>query len=173
MRRHEYPNIAHYAPDLLRDRGLTRVSRHYHAWVALGLLVPTAIGGLVTLSWTGAMSGLLWGGLLRMFVLEHIIWSINSVLHMFGTRRYESRENSRNGGVLALLSLGESWHNNHHAFPESPSFGLDWYRPDPGYWLIRLLAACGLAWDLGVPSAERRMARRLSRNVESAADAAG
>ena len=120
-----------------------------------------AIGGLVYQSWTGAVSGLLWGGLVRIFVLEHIVWAINSFLHMFGAKPYESRENSRNGGVFALITLGESWHNNHHAFPESPSFGLDWYRLDPGYWLIRTLAAVGLASELKVPSRDRRDAKRV------------
>lgn len=172
MRRHEYPNIAHYAPDLIRDRSLVRVARRYYLWVVLGLALPTLVGGLVTLSWTGAVSGLLWGGLVRMFVLENIIWAINSFLHMVGTRAYASRENSRNGGVFALLTFGESWHNNHHAFPESPSFGLDWYRLDPGFWLIRALAACGLAADLKVPAPERRAARRLPADGAAPAAAA-
>ncbi|GAB3205863.1 acyl-CoA desaturase [Nocardia tengchongensis] len=162
MRRHEYPNIVHYAPDLIKDRRLVRVARLYYWWVALGLLIPTVIGGLVTMSWTGAVSGLLWGGLARIFILEHIVWAINSFLHMFGTKPYESRENSHNGGIFALVTLGESWHNNHHAFPESPSFGLDWYRLDPGYWLIRALAATGLAWDLKVPSRARISAKRIA-----------
>ncbi|WP_084528641.1 acyl-CoA desaturase [Nocardia crassostreae] len=161
MRRHEYPNVVHYAPDLLKDRGLVRISRLYHWWVGLGLLVPAIIGGLVTLSWTGAVSGLLWGGFVRIFVLEHIVWAINSFLHMFGTRPYESRENSHNGGVFALLTFGEAWHNNHHAFPESPSFGLQWYRLDPGYWLIKTLAVFGLARDLKMPSAARMEAKRI------------
>jgi stearoyl-CoA desaturase (delta-9 desaturase) len=169
MRHHEYSNVVHYAPDLLKDRPLVRVARHYHLWVVLGLLVPTLLGGLVTLSWTGAVSGLLWGGFARIFLLEHIVWAINSFLHMFGTRPYVSRENSRNGAIFALVTLGEAWHNNHHAFPESPSFGLDWYRLDPGYWLIRLLAMCGLAWDLKLPAAERREAKRVSRYDEPAA----
>ncbi|GAA1854526.1 acyl-CoA desaturase [Pseudonocardia ailaonensis] len=160
MRRHEYPNVVHYAPDLIKNRRLVRVARLYYWWVALGLAVPALIGGLVDLSWQGAVSGLLWGGLVRIFVLEHIVWAINSGLHMVGTRPYESRENSRNGGIFALLTLGESWHNNHHAFPESPSFGLDWYRLDPGFWLIRALQTGGLASDLKTPSPERRQARR-------------
>lgn len=162
MRRHEYPNIVHYAPDLIRDRRLVRVARLYYWWVALGLLVPAVVGGLVSMSWTGAVSGLLWGGLVRIFLLEHIVWAINSFLHMFGTKHYDSRENSHNGGVFALVTLGESWHNNHHAFPESPSFGLDWYRLDPGYWLIRVLAATGQAWDLKLPSEARIAAKRLA-----------
>lgn len=164
MRRHEYPNIAHYAPDLIKNRGLVRVARHYYYWVAVGFLAPALIDGVVSMSWAGALSGLLWGGLVRIFILEHIVWAINSFLHMFGTRPYASRENSRNGGIFALVTLGESWHNNHHAFPESPSFGLNWYRLDPGYWLIRLLAAGDLAWDLKLPSEERMKARRISGN---------
>ncbi|MFJ4657092.1 acyl-CoA desaturase [Nocardia sp. NPDC088792] len=162
MRRHEYPNIVHYAPDLIKDRRLVRVARLYYWWVALGLLIPAVLGGLISMSWTGAVSGLLWGGFARMFLLEHIVWAINSFLHMFGTRPYDSRENSRNGGVFALVTLGESWHNNHHAFPESPSFGLHWYRLDPGYWLIRTLAAAGLAWDLKLPSEARMAAKRIA-----------
>ncbi|MBF6270482.1 acyl-CoA desaturase [Nocardia farcinica] len=169
MRRHEYPNIVHYAPDLLKDRMLVRISRRYHWWVALGMVIPAAIGALVYQSWQGAVSGLLWGGMVRMFVLEHIVWAINSFLHMYGTRPYRARGNSRNGGIFALVSFGESWHNNHHAFPESPSFGLDWYRLDPGYWLIRLLALVGLAWDVRLPSRERIAAKRIS---PAAADAA-
>lgn len=160
MRRHEYPNVVHYAPDLIKDRSLMRVARLYYWWVGLGLLIPTVLGGLLTLSWTGAVSGLLWGGFVRIFLLEHIVWAINSVLHMVGTRPYRSRENSRNGGVFALITLGESWHNNHHAFPESPSFGLHWYRLDPGYWLIWTLETFGLAWDLKIPSADRLAAKR-------------
>lgn len=165
MRRHEYPNIAHYAPDLLKNRMLVRVARYYHYWVVLGLAIPTLIAGLVEWSWLGALSGLFWGGFVRIFVLEHIVWAINSFLHMFGTRPYDSRENSRNGGVFALVTLGESWHNNHHAFPESPSFGLEWYRLDPGFWLIKLLQAVGLASELKVPSQDRRQAKRAAKTV--------
>ncbi|AEH10335.1 MULTISPECIES: acyl-CoA desaturase [Protofrankia] len=168
MRRHEYPNVVHYAPDLIRNRALVRVARLYYYWVALGLALPALVGGLVYQSWAGAVSGLFWGGLVRMFVLEHIIWAINSFLHMFGTHPYESRENSRNGGIFALLTFGESWHNNHHAFPDSSSFGLSWYRLDPGYWLIKILALGGLAWDVKRPSEERMKASRISRNGKPA-----
>lgn len=164
MRRHEYPNVVHYAPDLIRNRALMRVARRYHVWVVLGLVLPALVGGLVDQSLMGALYGLLWGGLVRMFVLEHTIWAINSFLHMFGTRPFVSRENSRNGGIFALLTFGESWHNNHHAFPESPSFGLRWYRPDPGYWFIRACAALRLASDLKTPSERRFAARKAASN---------
>ena len=161
MRRHEYPNVMHYAPDLLKNCALLRISRHYHLWVVLGLVIPAAIVGVMEWSLTGVLMGFLWGGLVRIFVLEHIVWAINSFLHMYGTRPYESRENSRNGGFFALVTLGEAWHNNHHAFPDSASFGLNWYRVDPGYWLIVVLSACGLATDVGVPSPQRRAAKRI------------
>ncbi|MCO7192042.1 acyl-CoA desaturase [Pseudonocardia alni] len=169
MRRHEYPNIAHYAPDLLRNRRLVNVSRHYYWWFALGVAVPTVIGGLVHLSWQGALAGLLWGGFVRVFLLEHIIWAINSFLHRWGSKPYDSRENSRNGAVFSLLTFGESWHNNHHAFPSSPNFGLQWYRPDPGYWLIRGLSAVGLASDLKNPAAEQIAAKRIRTDERKAA----
>ncbi|EFC83521.1 Stearoyl-CoA 9-desaturase [Parafrankia sp. EUN1f] len=164
MRRHEYPNVVHYAPDLIKDRALIRVARRYNLWVALGLALPAAIGGIIDQSLVGAFYGLLWGGLVRIFLLEHVIWAINSFLHMFGTRPFVSREKSRNGGIFSVLTFGESWHNNHHAFPESPSFGLRWYRPDPGFWFIRTCAALGLASDLKTPSARRIAARRTAAN---------
>jgi stearoyl-CoA desaturase (delta-9 desaturase) len=168
MHRHDYPNIVHYAPDLLKNRTLVRVSRAYYWIVVAGILLPALIAGLVYQSWTGALSGLFWGGFVRIFLLEHIVWAINSFLHSYGTKPYESREQSRNGGIFALVTLGEAWHNNHHAFPESASFGLDWYRADPGYWLIRLLAAGGLASDIGLPTPERRAAKRITRTAAAA-----
>jgi stearoyl-CoA desaturase (delta-9 desaturase) len=163
MHRHEYPNIAHYAPDLIRNRRLVKVARLYYYWVGLGLLIPFVAGAIAYQSWQGAVSCLLWGGFVRIFVLEHIIWAINSFLHMFGTKAYDSREHSHNGGIFALVSLGESWHNNHHAFPSSPNFGLSWYRLDPGYWLIKIFAALGLASELKVPSEERLKAKRIDK----------
>ncbi len=166
MHRHDYPNIVHYTPDLLKNRALVRVSRAYYWIVVAGILLPALIAGLVYQSWTGALSGLLWGGFVRIFLLEHIVWAINSFLHSYGTKPYDSREQSRNGGIFALVTLGEAWHNNHHAFPESASFGLDWYRADPGFWLIRLLAAGGLVWDIGLPTSERRAAKRITRAPE-------
>ncbi|MHA6159653.1 acyl-CoA desaturase [Pseudomonas sichuanensis] len=160
MKEHDYPNVAYYAPDLLRDPLVARTARHYYSWVALGLVLPAILGGLLSQSWWGALTGFLWGGAVRMFVVGHIIWSINSLLHRFGTRPYQSRDFSRNGGVFGLLTFGEAWHNNHHAFPESPSFGLQWSVFDPGYWVIRGLNLAGLAWDLRVPSAQRRTSRK-------------
>lgn len=155
MAGHPYPNVVQYAPDLLRDKALVWVGRRYYTWVALGLLVPSLLCALLRQQWIGLLTGLLWGGVVRMFVLEHFIWALNSLCHMVGTRKYRTRDRSRNIGVLAPLIFGESWHHNHHAFPASAWFGLAWFRPDPGYWFIRGLAFLGLARDVNVPTQDQ------------------
>jgi stearoyl-CoA desaturase (delta-9 desaturase) len=161
MIEHDYPNVARYVPDLMAERTLVAVNRYY-SWVLLGLAIPAAIGGLVTASWWGAVTGLLWGGIVRMFVVEQTMSAINSVMHTFGRRPFATRDdNSRNLGVMALLGWGEGWHNNHHAFPYSAAFGLHWYELDPGFLLIRLLSALGLAWDVKVPSQDKIARRRV------------
>jgi stearoyl-CoA desaturase (Delta-9 desaturase) len=161
MIEHDYPNVAHYVPDLMADRTLLTVNRHYYGWVALGLLIPAAIGGVVAGTAWGALTGLLWGGVVRMFVVEQSMSAVNSVMHTFGTRPFVTRDdNSRNFGLLALLAWGEGWHNNHHAFPYSAAFGLRWFEFDPGYFFIRLLESLGLAWNVKVPSLEKIALRR-------------
>lgn len=167
MIEHDYPNVAHYVPDLMADRTLLAVNRYYYSWVVLGFLLPAAIGGLVAGSAWGAFSGLLWGGVVRMFVVEQSMSAINSVMHTFGARPFLTRDdNSRNLGLMALLAWGEGWHNNHHAFPYSAAFGLRWYEFDPGFLFIRLLEALGLAWNVKVPSAEKVALRRVQAGAE-------
>jgi stearoyl-CoA desaturase (delta-9 desaturase) len=161
MIEHDYPNVAHYVPDLMADRTLIAVNRHYYVWVLLGLLVPTVVGGLVACSLWGAMSGFLWGGIVRMFVVEQAMSAVNSVMHTIGSRPFATRDdNSRNLGVMAWLAWGEGWHNNHHAFPYSAAFGLRWFEFDPGFLFIRLLETLGLAWNIKVPSPEKIALRR-------------
>jgi stearoyl-CoA desaturase (Delta-9 desaturase) len=169
MIEHDYPNVAHYVPDLMAERTLVAVNRFYYTWVLLGLLVPAAIGGLVTTSWWGAFSGFLWGGVVRMFVVEQSMSAINSLTHTFGARPFLTRDdNSRNLGLMALLAWGEGWHNNHHAFPYSAAFGLRWFEIDPGFLLIRLLEALGLAWNVKVPGREKIALRLANRQVDEA-----
>jgi stearoyl-CoA desaturase (delta-9 desaturase) len=169
MIEHDYPNVTHYVPDLMAERALVAINRYYYAWVLLGLVVPAAIGGLATSSPMGALTGFLWGGVVRMFVVEQSMSAINSVMHTVGSRRFTTRgDNSRNLGVMALLAWGEGWHNNHHAFPYSAAFGLRWFEFDPGFILIRLLEALGLVWDVKVPSHEK-IVRRLARQEAPAA----
>jgi len=170
MIEHDYPNVAHYVPDLMAARTLVKVNSLYYIWVLLGLLVPAAIGGLVGGSLWGAITGFLWGGVVRMFVVEQTMSALNSVLHTFGRRPFITRDDhSGNLALMALFGWGEGWHNNHHAFPYSAAFGLRWFEFDPGFLFIRLLEGLGLAWDVKVPSPEK-IARRKLRPAPAAAD---
>lgn len=159
MLRHEYPNVNYYTPDLLRDKTIVRVSRHYHMWVLLGLAIPALLGGVLTQSWYGALTGLLWGGAVRMLMVTNAMWALNSFLHTMGSRPYQVKDHSGNSTLLSVLAWGEGWHHNHHAFPQSAWFGLAWYRFDPGFWLIKTFEALGLATDVKVPSPEMIAAR--------------
>ena len=151
--------LQRYVPDLLCDKLMVAVDRTYVLWVAASLAIPSAIGGLVTMSWQGALLGLIWGGLVRIFIAHHITWSINSICHVFGKRHFHTSDNSRNNVVCGVLALGEGWHNNHHAFPTSARHGLFWWQFDFSWIVIRLMEKAGLAWDVVLPS-ERMLERR-------------
>jgi stearoyl-CoA desaturase (delta-9 desaturase) len=152
--------LARYVGDLRKDRLLRRISVLFPLWVLLGLLLPTLAGGLLTLSWKGALLGFLWGGLARIFLVHHTTWSINSVCHLWGSRPFRSDDHSRNNVVFGVLAMGEGWHNNHHAFPTSARHGLRWWEIDVSYWLICVMARLGLAWDVKVPTREAILAKR-------------
>ncbi len=154
--------LARYVGDLRKDALLGRVSRLFPLWVALGLLVPALVGGLVSMSWTGALLGFLWGGLARVFIGHHMTWSINSVCHLWGSRPYDCGDESRNNAIFGVLSFGEGWHNNHHAFPNSARHGLRWWQFDSSYWFIRGLELIGLASEVRIPSKDRLAAKRLN-----------
>jgi stearoyl-CoA desaturase (delta-9 desaturase) len=145
---HDITDCARYAPDLLRDPLIVKINRLYLLWVALGLALPAVAGALVTGTPRGALVGFLWGGLVRTFVLQHAAFSINSICHWFGRRSFATRDHSTNNVWLALISFGEAWHNNHHAFPRSARFGLRWWQVDIGAALIRVLELVGLAWNV-------------------------
>ena len=138
---------------LALDGLLRRMSELFPLWAALGFLIPAAIAGVVTKSWTGALLGFLWGGLVRVFFVHHITWSINSVCHLWGYRSFRSHDESRNNVVFGVIGLGEGWHNNHHAFPTSARHGLRWWEFDASYLIIRGMELVGLAWKVKVPSA--------------------
>src|ERR1700738_3755759 len=131
------PNV--YCRALLRDPVVVFVNRTFVLWVTLSLLIPFAIGG-----WTG----LLWGGLVRMFFVHHITWSVNSVCHTFGRRAFATPDRSRNQWMVGLLGMGEGWHNNHHAFPRSAVHGLDRWQLDVSAWVIAGFEQLGLATDV-------------------------
>jgi stearoyl-CoA desaturase (Delta-9 desaturase) len=136
--------------------------------VALGLILPAALGWLITGSYKGALTGLLWGGLVRVFLLHHVTWSINSICHFFGRRRFETEDKSTNVWWLALPSMGEAWHHNHHAFPRSAVHGLGRFELDPASWVIWVLEKLGLVWDV-VRITPERQAQRLAGRAERVA----
>jgi stearoyl-CoA desaturase (delta-9 desaturase) len=148
-----------YAPDMLKAPELRFIERWFFAWTALGLAIPFALGWVLTGRFTGGLTGLLWGGLVRVFLLNHVTWSINSVCHFFGRRRFETDDESRNVFWLALPSFGEAWHHNHHAFPTSAEHGLKRWEIDPSALVIRALERLGLAWNVVRVTPERQAAK--------------
>ena len=156
------PGLDRYVQDLQKSPTLRAASSLFPLWAILGLVVPAAIGGAVAGSWWGAWIGMVWGGLVRIFLVHHVTWSINSVCHIWGFRPFRSEDESRNNIVLGILAFGEGWHNTHHAFPTSARHGLRWWEFDLSYWVIRGLALVGLTWNLKVPSLD---AQRRERRV--------
>ena len=147
-----------FAPDLLADPVVRFIDRTFLAWAAGGLALAFALGAAFGRSLEAGLTGLLWGGAVRMLVVHHVTYSINSLCHFFGRRRFQTPDKSRNLAWLALPTFGEAWHNNHHAFPTSAEHGLRrWERAlDPSAFVIRLLEKCGLVWDVVRVGAERQ-----------------
>jgi stearoyl-CoA desaturase (delta-9 desaturase) len=150
-----------YAPDLMDDRGMRLLNRWFPALVALSLLVPFGAGVALTGALAGGLTALLWGGFVRIFFVHHITWSINSICHFHGARRFATDDHSTNVWWLSLASLGEAWHHNHHAFPRSAFHGLRWWELDPSGLVIRAMKRAGLAWNV-VAIAPERQTQRLA-----------
>jgi stearoyl-CoA desaturase (delta-9 desaturase) len=156
---HGRADWAKYAADLNEDAGMRRISRNFE-WIVLGsLALPALIGFVLTGTALGALTGLLWGGLVRIFLVHHVTWSVNSVCHFLGTRRFDVADESRNVFWLALPSLGEAWHHNHHAFPRSARHGLRRWELDPSAAIIAGLERVGLARNVVRISPERQVER--------------
>ena len=145
------PDLSRYVKDLRKSKLLRTVSLLFPLWVAVGLIVPSVVGLLLIGGWKGALLGLLWGGLARIFLVHHVTWSINSVCHLWGQQPYQVRDDSRNNFIVGILALGEGWHNNHHAFPTSACHGLKWWQLDMSYWVIQTLSFFHLAWNIKHP----------------------
>ena len=158
-----------YARDLVEDRGMRFLSRWFLGVAALGLLIPAGLGYLLDGTLKGALTGLLWGGFVRIFMLHHVTWSINSVCHFFGRRRFAVEDHSTNVFWLALPSFGESWHHNHHAFPRSAVHGLKWWEIDTSAVVIRTLRRLGLAWNVVEISPERQSEKQARERTAVAA----
>jgi stearoyl-CoA desaturase (delta-9 desaturase) len=156
------PDLRRYVLDLKKSRSLSVVSALFPAWLVLGLVLPAVLGGLITGTWAGAGTGFIWGGLVRIFLVHHVTWCVNSVGHIWGAQPFRSSDQSRNNFLVGVFALGEGWHNTHHAFPTSARHGLKWWQLDMSYWFIRLMAMFGLAWNVRVPTADA-IARQSAR----------
>jgi stearoyl-CoA desaturase (Delta-9 desaturase) len=137
-----------YAPDLMADPVMRFVDRWFYVWAVGGVAVAFGLGWVLGGSLEAALTALLWGGAIRLMLLHHVTFSINSICHVFGRKRFETGDESRNVFWLSLITFGESWHNNHHAFPTSARHGMGRWELDPSALVIRGLARVGLAWDV-------------------------
>jgi stearoyl-CoA desaturase (delta-9 desaturase) len=148
-----------YAADLMDDRGMKRINRLFPLIVLYSLALPFAAGWLLGGTLAAALTALLWGGLVRVFLLHHVTWSINSICHFAGSRRFEVDDRSTNVFWLASPSLGESWHHNHHAFPRSAVHGLKPWEVDISSLVIAGMEKVGLAWNVVRIAPERQAAK--------------
>jgi stearoyl-CoA desaturase (delta-9 desaturase) len=151
-------NAQRFTPDLLADRDIVRVDRLFVLWSVLTLLVPAALGGLLTMSWWGVLTAFFWAGLVRVGLLHHVTWSINSICHMIGDQPFAARDHSRNVWPLAVLSFGESWHNLHHADPTCARHGVQRGQVDISARVIWAFEKLGWAHSVRWPT-QRRLAR--------------
>ncbi len=155
---------SHFTRDLMRDRGLFRINQRYFYWVLLGLVIPTLIGGLIAQNWYGAFLGFLWGGLVRICLVNQASWCVGSVCHMFGSRPFATDDHSANNHLIAVLAFGEGLQNNHHAFPSSYAHRVHWWEPDLSATVLLVLRAVGLVWDLKFPSQRVVQESRVRKN---------
>jgi stearoyl-CoA desaturase (delta-9 desaturase) len=158
----EVTNADRFAPDLVADGDLRVVNRYFWLWITLSLALPALLGGLLTWSWWGAVTAFFWAGLVRIAFLHHVSWSVNSVCHLIGERPFASRDKAANFWPLAVLSMGESWHNSHHADPTCARHGVLRGQVDISARVIWAFERLGWATDVRWPKADRLAAKRVS-----------
>ena len=152
-----------FAPDLLADRDIAKVAKAFPLIVTFSLLAPALLGGLITMSWTGALTAYFWASVIRIGLLHHVTWSINSICHTWGQRPFVTKDRAVNVWWLAFISMGESWHNLHHADPTCARHGVDKGQIDSSARTIQAFEKLGWAWDVRWPRPERLAARRAVR----------
>ena len=158
----ELTNTALYAKELLKDSSLYSINKYYFLWFLSGLIIPGIIEGLITQSWLGFLSGILWGGIIRIFVAQNLTYSINSLCHVYGNVFLKTEDKSKNiGGIFAILTWGGSYHNNHHAFPNTAINQFTWWQIDLSGLLLRIFESIGLVWDLKCPRLEAIAAKKV------------
>jgi stearoyl-CoA desaturase (delta-9 desaturase) len=158
-------NRARFAPDLMADKDIQKVDRIFPWLVALSAIAPAIVGGLVTMSWQGALTAFFWAGLVRIGLLHHVTWAINSVCHVYGERPFEMREGDKatNFWPLAILSFGESWHNLHHSDPTCARHGVMRGQIDSSARVIWIFEKLGWVSNVKWPRPERLEAKLVSR----------
>jgi stearoyl-CoA desaturase (Delta-9 desaturase) len=156
-----------YAPDLLADPIVARIDRTFVVWALGGLGAAFGLGVAIGGTVGEGLTALLWGGGVRILVVHHVTYSINSLCHYFGRQRFRTPDESRNLAWLSFFTFGEAWHNNHHAFPTSFRHGMRRWEFDPSAAVIWALEKCGLAWDVVRVSPERQ-ASKLATNATRA-----
>jgi stearoyl-CoA desaturase (Delta-9 desaturase) len=154
------------------DKVAQHIDKTFIFWATLGFVLPGLIGFWIVGTWSAFWTGVLWGGLVRVGLVHHITWSVNSVCHTFGRREFASHDESRNEWVVGLLGLGEGWHNNHHAFPKAAYHGMKWYQFDFNAIVIRFMKAVGLVRNVWMPKPADMEARRLRGSKGASAAAA-
>ena len=160
----ELANRERFAPDLMADKDIQRIDKYFPVIVTLSATLPAIIGGLVTWSWQGALTAFFWAGLMRIGLLHHVTWSINSICHVYGERPFETRDGDKasNFWPLAILSFGESWHNLHHADPTCARHGVDKGQIDINARLIWIFEKLGWATNVRWPKRDRLDAKRIA-----------
>lgn len=161
-----------YAPDLMKDRDLVRISKQFPLWVAVSMATPLVLGGLLTWSWQGALTGFFWGSLVRVSLLHHVTWSINSICHTVGARPFVSRDKSANVWWLAIPSMGESWHNLHHADPTCARHGVLRGQADTSARVIWAMEKAGWIDDVRWPVKDRIDSKLVANQPDRPAEAA-
>ncbi|MGH2793739.1 MAG: acyl-CoA desaturase [Actinomycetota bacterium] len=157
----EHSDRNEWAPDLCAERAIVRVDRHFGTLTLATFLLPALAGLAITGSWVGMLTAFLWGSLVRVFLLHHMTWSINSICHFYGKEAYQARDESRNVWPLSIGSFGESWHNNHHAFPWSARLGLRAWQIDPGWYVLRALRLVRAVGNVKVPTRAQMLAKLM------------
>ena len=169
----ERSSARRFAPDLRKDPLIRKIDSLFPVWALLGLALPALAGFILSgFNPIAALTAFVWAGLVRVFLLHHATWSVNSICHMYGKRPFETEDESRNNWAVALVSLGEGWHHTHHAFPTSAKHGLQPRQFDPSYALIRLFERLGWATNVKHPKPEQIEAKRRRRRGPRAGDRA-
>jgi stearoyl-CoA desaturase (Delta-9 desaturase) len=160
-----FHRLERYVSDLYRDADIFRIQMNYFYWLGAGFVIPTVLGGLLRGSWQGAFLGFLWGGFVRVFFMNHLTyWCTNTVTHSpLGRRAYHTSDRSTNSLLLAIPTLGQTFHNNHHAFPSSAIMGHEWWQIDIGTWILRGLERVGLVWQMKTPDKNMMEKKRVKK----------